>query len=471
MIAWFSWYPDHRRRLLLLLLAATLLLAAVAGWYSSLRALALVVGTLAVVLLLGRVELGPVLLVTAAYVVPFEVRLGEIVAANAVLVLLPLLVGLCVMGQMRRRRIQIEYAGSFLPLLALLLLATFAWVWGNINWDPRFPKPPDLLAVQFAQWIIYVLSVLAFVWGAQLSLRSLKQVTWAFIGLGALALLGRYAHLFVRSGFYSLFAARAVSNGNFYVLLTALAGGQALFNREMTRMPRGALLLLALAVPLLGLGGNRDWASSWLPPLLVLLVLCWWRIRSRPVALLVATAALLAAALAFVAADLLIPHGEQMSVAGRRVLWHSILRLSLEQPLFGLGLTAYRHYHHYIPLLMAGGGHWLRPNVNSHNVYIDIFAQMGAAGLLVFLWAMATIALSGWRLKSRFQGNFEAGYVAGAMAGLVGILFASAIVDWLLPFIYNTGFAAFRFSALVWLVLGGLVVLERKAPHKRWEAR
>lgn len=471
MIAEPGWYPEDRRHLLSLVPVATLLLAAVAGWYSSWMALASVTGTLLALFLLARIELGPVLLLATAYLVPFEVALGEVVAANAVLVLLPLLAGLWLAARLRHGRLQIEFSGSSLPLLVLLLVATLAWVWGNIHWDPRFPKPPDLLAIQFAQWTIYFLSVLAFVWGSQLSLRGLKQATWVFIVLGTLALLGRYADLFAGSGFYSLFAARAVSNGNFYVLLTALAGGQALFNRDMPGRRRAALLLLALAVPLLGLRGNRDWASSWLPPLLVLLVLGWWRIGARRLAFLLAAAALLGAALAYAAADLLIPQHEQMSVAGRQVLWSSILRLTLAQPLFGLGLTTYRHYHHTIPLQMVGGGLWLRPNVNSHTIYIDIFAQMGAVGLLVFLWAMATIGLMGWRLKRRFQGNFEAGYVAGAMAGLVGILFASGIVDWFLPFIYNASFDAFRFSAIVWLVLGGLRVLERIEPERRGEER
>jgi hypothetical protein len=74
---------------------------------------------------------------------------------------------------------------------------------------------------------------------------------------------------------------------------------------------------------------------------------------------------------------------------------------------------------------------------------------------------MAAIGRTGWELKDRLDDGFQAGYVAGAMAALVGILFAGVIVDWFLPFIYNAGFRAFRFSALIWLVLGGMVALER----------
>jgi hypothetical protein len=69
----------------------------------------------------------------------------------------------------------------------------------------------------------------------------------------------------------------------------------------------------------------------------------------------------------------------------------------------------------------------------------------------------------GWRLTTRFQGDFEDGYVHGAVGGLAGSLVAMTLVDWFLPYVYNVSFQGFRTSALAWMFLGGLVALEQVA--------
>jgi hypothetical protein len=296
------------------------------------------------------------------------------VAANAVLILLPALIILWLATQVRQRRIQMKNVKDFLPLGVFLAVATVSWIWGNIDWDVRFPQPPDLMAVQAAQWSIFFLSVAAFIWGAQQSPRVLRQLTWLFIGLGILALLGRYGGALRPPGFYALFADRAVTNGNFFVLLTALAGGQALFNGDLSSRRRAGLLALALAVPLLGIWQNQQWATSWVPPIVVLLFLFWWRVHSRLVTVVLIVLALLLLVLTYSSLSLtLLPQSEQISVDGRFILWESIIRLSLERPILGLGLTTYRHYHHYIPLLTPGGGQWYTPSVNSHNNILTFF--------------------------------------------------------------------------------------------------
>ena len=70
----------------------------------------------------------------------------------------------------------------------------------------------------------------------------------------------------------------------------------------------------------------------------------------------------------------------------------------------------------------------------------------------------------GWRLKDRFPGDFADGYVNGTLGGLAGSLVAMMLVDWFLPYVYNTGFDAFRTSALAWMFLGGLMALEHSLP-------
>jgi O-antigen ligase len=152
----------------------------------------------------------------------------------------------------------------------------------------------------------------------------------------------------------------------------------------------------------------------------------------------------------------------QLSWGGREVLYQAVLDLVEKHPILGLGPAAYRHYALTRWLsLGAGRALYLRPLVSSHNNFIDIYAQMGLVGLVLFVWFLVAVAVVGWRLAPRFRGNFEEGYVVGTLGGLAATIAAMMLVDWLLPFVYNVGFAGFRTSALPWMFLGGLVALDQ----------
>ena len=67
----------------------------------------------------------------------------------------------------------------------------------------------------------------------------------------------------------------------------------------------------------------------------------------------------------------------------------------------------------------------------------------------------------GWRLRTAVPEGFARAYVYGVLGGLVGMLTASMLVDWVLPFVYNVGLAGFRTSMWAWLFLGGRVSIEQ----------
>jgi CHASE2 domain-containing sensor protein len=79
---------------------------------------------------------------------------------------------------------------------------------------------------------------------------------------------------------------------------------------------------------------------------------------------------------------------------------------------------------------------------------------------------MAEVAWLAWRLRRRLQGDFVAGYVNGMLAAWAGVMVVMLLLDWFLPFVYNVGFLGFQASVLVWLFLGGLVVLENQVKVK-----
>jgi O-antigen ligase len=121
----------------------------------------------------------------------------------------------------------------------------------------------------------------------------------------------------------------------------------------------------------------------------------------------------------------------------------------------------FANYYWITPLFPIRG---FSVKFNSHNQYIDILAQIGVIGLACFLWFFWETGRLGLQLRERVPEGFPRAYVYGVLGGLAGTLVAAFLVDWVLPFIYNIGFAGFRASVVAWLFLGGLVSLEQMVP-------
>ena len=252
------------------------------------------------------------------------------------------------------------------------------------------------------------------------------------------------------------------------VLIGALSTGQLLFNRRLGPTAKLGLGILWVATAYVLWVPRREWTSGAIPFTAATLSVIWlwfWR-RSRVQAITMLLLFILLAAVLYPFLFELSGGQRELeySLGGRMLLYRAVLDLVKDHPILGLGPAAYRFYG-YIQVLSGGVGRglWVRPQINSHNNYIDIYAQMGLVGLGLFLWFIVELGLVGWRLTSRYRGDFADGYVHGAMGGLAGSLVAMMLVDWFLPFVYNVGFAGFRTSALAWMFLGGLVALEQKS--------
>jgi hypothetical protein len=135
--------------------------------------------------------------------------------------------------------------------------------------------------------------------------------------------------------------------------------------------------------------------------------------------------------------------------------WFIVLEIAKISPILGLGFA---NYYWYTPLFPIRG--WY-VNFNSHSQYVDLIAQTGLLGLACFFWFFWEVGRLGWQLRERVPEGFARAYVFGAMGGVAGTLVAAALVDWVLPFVYNLGMRGFRASVLGWIFLGGLVSLEQ----------
>jgi O-antigen ligase len=239
----------------------------------------------------------------------------------------------------------------------------------------------------------------------------------------------------------------------FWVWLVAMSLSQALFNRAVS-LPRRTL---ALGVATLALARGWfyafSWVSGWLPPVLAAAILLLIRFPRTMLGLGLLSVAPVVAASGRAIDALMV--GESYSWMTRLEAFEVISRLLERNPWLGFGPANYYHYTILHPIL----GWWVR--FNSHNTYVDLLAQTGVIGLLVFVWAAFEAARLAVALQSRLPWGFARAYAAGAFAGLVASLAAAWLADWIIPFAYNVGVRGFRSSLLFWFFLGGLLVLRR----------
>ncbi len=134
------------------------------------------------------------------------------------------------------------------------------------------------------------------------------------------------------------------------------------------------------------------------------------------------------------------------SLAWRRVLWKDTLEWMAANPgsIFGHGLDAYRSY---VPIFFprsegeAGFG--------SHNAFLQIYFEMGVAGLTSYLLVMAAIA---FKLINRFREDFAGSFVMLMMlVGYMVVFYADnrlSAIQWFFWFTLGSVCASTRFAAV-----------------------
>lgn len=444
-----------------LIVICTLVIAWYLGRIPSLTFVMAALAFTAGLVLLRDPRLGLLALIVVALAVPVSIWTGTEVRLNLAALAVPALFGVWLLGTALRGRISVPVSPVNLPLLLFLLAGLLSLGIGVVTWDPLIPRRPSFLLVQLAQWAIFAFSAMAFWLTAILArdVRWLQRMTMAFLLLGGALALLRIVPLL--RPIVAQITTGAVDRAPFWLLLTALAGGQFLFNRMLRLWQRafvGGILALALYYSFVL---EREGASTWIGVAVVLVVLGWLRFPRLRTTMVAAT-------LIFGVLGLLFPvlwnfagGDDEWIVSGgsRYVLIERVVNVTLRNPITGLGPAAYRLYANAEPLLY-GRAFWVAPQVNSHNNYVDLFAHGGILGLLLFGWFAVEYSLVGVRLYQRHWSGFAGGYVASMLAAGAGALTIMLLADWILPFVYNIGFQGFQASVLVWVFLGGLVTLQ-----------
>lgn len=405
---------------------------------------------LAPLIYLRQPALGLLGVVAAGLVVPFTIGTGTGTSLNPVVLLIPALTGMWLLDMaLRRKAIRLHRHSSVYLLLALNVVVVLAFIAGQLPW---FDMPAAGAASQLGGLLVFVISSAAFLLAAHtLDERWLVRLVFMFVALGAFVVIAQFVPP-LRS-LVSRFVGSGSQGSVFWIWLVALPAGLALFHTSMSPRMRLALAAVAGLTLLFGFTRNGEWASGWAPPLVALLLLLWLRFpRWGWIFLFLAT---LGFFWQFDRFWTMATSNE--SWLARQQAWRIVLDTVAVNPLLGLGPS---NYYFYVEraTIMGWGGAW-NVKFSSHNNWVDLIAQTGIIGTVVFLLFALSMGRAGLRLYRQLPDGFPRAYAAACVAGLVATLISGFLGDWFLPFVYNVGLEGMRSSILFWVFLGGLLML------------
>ena len=372
---------------------------------------------------------------------------------------LAIALGLCVIGLVSplvaRRPLTAHNSPVVISTLCFMGVALLSFIVGQYPWFPTDHAP---IRAQVGGLALFLLSggLLLFV-GHQLeSVRDLERLTWLFVALGAAAIATTVVgSLNVSVGPIAVIDAYSIGSV-FWTWIVGVTVSQALCNETLTPAKRVALVAVAMAAMGRSLVLALSWTSGWLPSLAVVGVVVF--LRFPKFTLLMALLAITPVAIVGGTLYSDLDAGESCSSMTRSEAAGVLLDMVRRSPWLGFGPANYYHYTLLFPLI----GWWVR--FNSHNNYLDLLAQVGVIGLIVFFWLSGELFRLAFWLRRRLPANgFAGAYVVGAIGGLVGTLISGALADWIVPFTYNIGLTGFRSSLLFWFFMGGLLALKRLA--------
>lgn len=449
--------PTWRMLLRLAIIAATLGAAFVLGMSAGSRLTLLAPALIAIIIYLRVPELGLLTIVAASIAFPFTLSTGSESRIHLAVLLIPGLTAMWCGEMLLRRRFSLHSSPVYLPLFLFMASATLSLIAGGVLWNSFYGLAP--ITAQLGGWAMFVFSALMLLLAAERigSLRWLQRLVLVFCALGVVVFLSRV--LPSLSLIVDRFVPTGAQGSILWIWLVSLPAGQALFNSRLRPGARLALGAIALAIVARAYLLEASWASGWMPALAALAILLVLRSWRSGLAISLVAFLLLNETGASMLTTLV--QGDQYSVETRTVAWSLLLNnIFPANPLLGLGPANYYYDTHLFPFW----GYYI--SFNSHNQYIDILAQTGLVGMVVFLWLMASLARVGWQTFNR-TGGFSRGYAAAAVAAIGATLLAGMLGDWFIPFVYNIGLAGFRSSLLGWLLLGGLLAVARLAGQEQ----
>jgi O-antigen ligase len=143
------------------------------------------------------------------------------------------------------------------------------------------------------------------------------------------------------------------------------------------------------------------------------------------------------------------------TVNWRLEIWNTSFDMIKDRPLFGHGINTYMR----VFTVYRGG---MTSPTYAHNCYIQLMAEVGAAGLLVFLALLGKFFTSGYQMLNKSSYDELKLCSVGLMGGVVAFLVHSFV---------DTNFYSLQLSAYLWVSIGiqmAIVqILNREVRHDK----
>ncbi|MEX0787508.1 MAG: O-antigen ligase family protein [Anaerolineales bacterium] len=461
MIRTREWRQESNNRYRRLAIVVLVLLSGpILGLFGSRQLIAVALGGIAALLLtvivLKRPPVGLLGLMMLSFLVPITIGTGTGTEVSMSVVGLALVVGafLLEVSTGDSQNVRLTVPSIYLPLSIFIAVTLLSFLAGQLPWYPLDPAP---MTAQLGQLgVLVLLPCLVFIMDRYIvTERWLKRLVWLFLGFGSVYVLLTFFPSVQAA--LSFVVVQSPNGPLFWTWMTCLAFGQAFFNSQLSVLWRVVLVGITAVSLYMGLVITPQFASGWLPALVGLTALLW---AARPRFAAVATVFMLILGAIFASeiVDLLLIN-EEYSAVTRVEAGKIVVGMVMERsPLLGFGPANYRFYTIENPIL---GWNVL---FNSHNQYIDLLAQTGLLGAAAFLWYSVSTGALLWRLRGyqRVSGFLRA-LSYSLFGGLIGMVAAGMLADWLLPFVYNITLAGMRDAVPGWMFLGAALSLHRVA--------
>lgn len=345
-----------------------------------------------------------------------------------------LFIGVCWIGLLLGRRTRFRGMLANNHAILMLVAGFVAWMLVSLAWapDPGFASRP-------AKELLYASFGFLFVLGTTVDRRQVRWLLMAFVAGAAISVLWGAA-----KGGLSLSGGAASevadTEGRFQggagdpnylaaVLVPAimLAGGLAIAAGARRR----ALLALATAIVAVGLAATQSRGGLLAGIACSIVALAIWRARRRTIVSLIVLAG--TATMMFFLANPSALHRIEKSNqgSGRVDIWQVAWRVVHDHPFFGVGIAQFPQVSpHYVlnPGLLNYVNLIVEKHIVVHNLYLQLWAEDGIVGLLLFAAVVAASIAAGWRAAKSFdaQGDLEMSALARTVIiGLTGMLVAS----------------------------------------------
>jgi len=341
---------------------------------------------------------------------------------------------------------QVRPTPANLPIFLFIIVVIISLLWSS-----AFPEPAvqylleSKAAPRLMTTLVLIISPLTFLlYGNHLrNLRSLRFITWWFIGIGAVFLV-------LRLGLGSV-PSPLNARGQFPTWVGVIALSQFLFNRSLAPWLRLILLAVVGGWLYVVMDEGVTWLSGWLPLLIGIAGVIFF--YSRRFALLIIVVAASYFLINYDTYQANFERENEESGGTRTEAWNQVFELTEKHFLFGTGPAG---YYFYFTIYISGLFQL------AHNNYVDIIGQTGIVGFTIWMLLWGGIGLMIWRMyrmMPKMGGGFQKGLAIALVAGYFCTLVSMALGDWVTPFPYTQTLQGIDYTIWAWILPGAATAL------------